>query len=140
MPTNCSRLSWPSLVNSGASSWHGTHHEAQTLTTLTLPLNTAGSSPGTWAPLLTRPTSGGSAVCGVGCPIRAEGIFDGSPPCSRSSKIPASAANAMSGNAISQDLINDLGCGDASDVEGSLIGCPQHCARSAGARLPARLA
>src|SRR6266853_2063052 len=71
MPTNCSRLSSPSLVKSGASSWHGTHHEAQTLTTLTLPLNTAGSSPGTCVPLLTRPSSAGSAVCGAGRPDNA---------------------------------------------------------------------
>src|SRR6266850_1256290 len=69
MPTSCNRLSSPSLVKSGASSWHGTHHDAQTLTTLTLPLNTAGSSPGTCAPLLTRPSSGGSAVWGAGRPM-----------------------------------------------------------------------
>src|SRR5882724_1431437 len=128
MPTNCSRLSSPSLVKSGASSWHGTHHEAQTLTTLTLPLNTAGSSPGTCVPLLTRPTSGGSTVGGAGRPIKAEGIFDGSPPCSRSRKIPASAMKPSSGSATSQRGLR----GAAPDVDGSLIGYPPRCARSDG--------
>src|SRR5258708_30760182 len=107
MPTICSRLSLPTSVRSGASSWHGTHQDAQTLTTLTLPLNTAGSSPGTCAPLLTRPCSGGSAVCGAGWPIKAEGIFDGSPVPSRNQKIAASAAKASSGSAIGQDWNQD---------------------------------
>ena len=127
MPISCSRLSRPSSVNSGASSWHGMHHEAQTLTTLTLPLNMAGSSPGTCAPLSTRPASGGSAVCGAGWPIRAEGICDGSPLPSRNQKIAASAAKAISGSAISQDAALRRRVG----VEGSLISCPPRCARSA---------
>src|SRR6195256_3349626 len=126
MPISCSRLSLANSVNSGASSWHGTHQEAQTLTTLTLPLNIAGSSPGTCAPLLTRPTSGGSAVCGAGWPIRAEGIREGSPSPSRSQNTAASAENAISGSAISQDRAEDRrGVGVSFvDVEGSLIGCP----------------
>src|ERR1700730_12904630 len=128
MPTSCSRLSRPSSVKSGASSWHGTHQDAQTLTTLTLPLNTAGSSPGTCEPLLARPSSCGSAVCGAGWPINAEGILDGSPLPSRNQKIAASAANATSGSAISQDRR----CGGAPDDDGSLIGPPPRCARSAG--------
>src|SRR5205807_605432 len=84
MPTSCRRLSLANSVNSGASSWHGTHQEAQILTTLTLPRNTAGSSPGTGAPLARRPSNAGNAVCGAGRPIRAEGIFEGSPLPSRS--------------------------------------------------------
>src|SRR5260370_41984587 len=131
MPTSCSRLSLPNSVKSGASSWHGTHHDAQTLTTLTLPLNTAGSSPGTCAPLLTRPCSGGSAVCGAGWPIKAEGILDGSPVPSRNQKIAASAANASNGHAISQDWIQDRRRGDAPVVVGSLIESPPRCVRSA---------
>src|SRR5882724_3316049 len=73
MPTICSRLSFASAVNSGISSWQGTHQDAQTLTTLTLRLKFAGSSPGTCAPLLSKPCSGGNEVCGAGRPIRAEG-------------------------------------------------------------------
>src|ERR1700704_691792 len=117
MPTICSRLSLPNSVSSGASSWHGTHQEAQTLTTLTLPLNTPGSSPGTCAPLLTRPPSGGSAVGGAGWPIKAEGIFEGSPLPSRNQNSAARAANATSGSAINQERR----CGDPPDVVGSLI-------------------
>src|SRR3979409_834442 len=121
MPTSCNRLSLANSVNSGASSWHGTHHEAQTLTTLTLPLNIAGSSPGTCAPPLASSSRGGSAVCGAGWPIKAEGIFEGSPPPSRNQNSAASAANAISGSAISQDCIKDRRRGGALDVEGSLI-------------------
>src|SRR6202790_5253039 len=99
MPTSCSRLSRPSSVKSGASSWQGTHHDAQTLTTLTLPMNTAGSSPGTWAPSLTRPSSGGSEVCGAGRPIKAEGMREGSPPPSRHQKIAAGGPNKVGGKA-----------------------------------------
>src|SRR5258705_1859063 len=130
MPTICSRLSRASSVKSGASSWQGTHHEAQTLTTLTLPLKTAGSSPGTSAPLLTRPTSGGSAVCGAGRPIKAEGMREGSPLPSRNQKIAASAAKASSGSAIGQDLVQDRRCGDGPVAGKELIGPPQHVARS----------
>src|SRR6266851_4479469 len=121
MPTICNRLSRASSVKSGASSWQGTHHDAQTLTTLTLPLNTAGSSPGTCAPLLTRPASGGSAVCGAGRPIKAEGMREGSPVPSRNQKIAASAAKASSGSAVGQDLIQDRRCGDGPVAVGSLI-------------------
>src|SRR3981081_577174 len=121
MPISCSRLSLANSVSNGASSWHGTHHEAQTLTTLTLPLNIAGSSPGTCVPLLARPSSGGSAVCGAGWPIKADGIFEGSPLPSRNQNSAASAANAISGSAISQDCIKDRRRGAAPDVEGSLI-------------------
>src|ERR1700676_2867578 len=131
MPTICSRLSLPSSVSSGASSWQGTHHDAQTLTTLTLPLNTAGSSPGTCAPLLTRPSSGGSAVCGAGRPIRAEGMREGSPLPSRNQKIAARAANPSSGSAIGQDRIQDRRCGDAPVAAGSLIGSPPRCVGTA---------
>src|SRR6185369_7003541 len=99
-------------------------------TTLTLPLNTAGSSPGTWALLLTRPASGGSTVCGAGRPIRAEGMREGSPVPSRNQKIAASAAKASSGSAIGQDLIQDRRCGDVPVAVGSLIGPPPRCARS----------
>ena len=95
-------LSLASAVSSGASSWHGTHQDAQTLTTLTLPLKSAGSSPGTGAPLWTRPSSGGSAVCGAGRPIRADGIFEGSPPSSRTRNSAASATKPISGSATSQ--------------------------------------
>src|SRR3984957_421640 len=122
MPITCSRLSLPSSVNSGASSWQGMHHEAQTLTTLTLPLNTAGSSPGTCAPPLTRPSSGGSAVCGAGWPIKAEGMFEGSPPPSRNQNSAANATKAISGIAISQDRPEDRrGVGVPVVVEGALI-------------------
>src|SRR5882757_3476814 len=103
MPTICSRLSLPNSVSSGASSWQGTHHDAQTLTTLTLPLKTAGSRPGTCAPSRARPSSCGSAVCGAGRPIKAEGILEGSPLYSRSKKIPASAMKPTSGSATSHD-------------------------------------
>src|SRR6266480_335293 len=144
MPTSCSRLSFANSVRSGASSWHGTHHEAQTLTTLTLPLNTAGSSPGTGASLLTRPCSGGSAVAGAGRPIRTEGIFEGSPPLSRNRKMPASAMKPISGSAINQELIHERLRGDASvvmsevlpeilpEILGSLIGYPPRRARTPG--------
>src|ERR1700690_2475405 len=118
MPTSCSRLSLPSSVKSGASSWQGMHQDAQTLTTLTLPLNTAGSSPGTCAPPVERPASGGSAVCGAGWPIKAEGIFEGSPLPSRNQNSAANAAKAISGTAISQDR---RGVGVSVVVEGSLI-------------------
>src|ERR1700674_3057360 len=117
MPTICSRLSRPSSVKSGASSWQGTHHDAQTLTTLTLPLNTEGSSPGTCAPLLTSPSNAGRAVGGAGWPIRADGIRDGSPLPSRNQKIAASTAKATSGNAIIQREVR----GAVSDTEGSFI-------------------
>src|SRR4030088_2053588 len=117
MRTICSRLSLPSAVSSGASSWHGTHQDAQTLTTLTLPLNTAGSSPGTSTPLLTRPCSGGSAVCGAGRPIKAEGILEGSPLPSRNQNSAARAANATSGIITSQVRR----CDDGLVVVGSLI-------------------
>src|SRR4029077_1415333 len=90
MPISCSRLSLASSVSSGASSWQGTHQDAQTLTTLTLPSNLAGSSPGTSAPLLSKPCSGGNDICGAGCPIRAEGIRDGSPAPSRNQNREAS--------------------------------------------------
>src|SRR4051794_13350523 len=103
MPISCSRLSRPSEDNSGASSWQGTHQDAQTLTMLTLPLSAAGSSPGTGAPSLTSPGSAGSAVCGAARPIRADGIFDGSPAPSRDQKIAARTANATSGSAIGQE-------------------------------------
>src|SRR6266550_3977697 len=61
MPMICNRLSFASAVNSSASSWQGTHQDAQTLTTETLPLKAAGSSPGTGTPLWTRPSNAGSA-------------------------------------------------------------------------------
>src|SRR5450756_937077 len=112
MPISCSRLSLPKAVRSGASSWQGTHHDAQTLTTLTLPLNTAGSSPGTGAPLLARPCSGGSGVCGAAWPIKADGIRDGSLSPSRNQNNAASAAKAMSGSAIGQDLAHVWRGGD----------------------------
>src|ERR1700692_3881683 len=118
MPISCSRLSLPSSVSKGASSWQGVQHEAPTLTTLTLPLNTAGSSPGTCAPPLARPSSGGNAVCGAGWPIKAEGIFGGSPLPSRNQNSAASATKAISGTAISQDR---RGVGVSVVVEGSLI-------------------
>src|SRR5665647_112925 len=122
MPISCSRLSRPSCVSSGASSWHGMHHEAQTLTTLTLPLNTAGSSPGTWVPAVARPCSGGNGVCGAGWPIRAEGIREGSLLPSRNQNTAASAANAISGSAISQELLESRrGGGVSVVVEDSLI-------------------
>src|SRR5580700_11378716 len=122
MPTSCSRLSWPSLVSNGASSWHGTHHEAQTLTTLTLPLNDAGSSPGTGAPLLTRPSSAGSAVRGAAWPIRAEGIRDGSPSRKPNQNKAANATKPTSGNAISQSRRGDgASDGVTLDIVGSVI-------------------
>src|SRR5580698_7697799 len=102
MPTICSRASRPSSVRSGASSWQGTHQDAQTLTSETLPLKTDGSSPGIGAPLLASPCSGGNGVCGAGWPSRADGMREGSPSPSRNQKIAASAANTISGSAISQ--------------------------------------
>src|ERR1700737_49680 len=134
MPTSCSRLSLPNPVKRGALSWHGTHHDAQTLTTLTLPLKTAGSSPGTGAPLLTRPSSGGSAVCGAGRPIRAEGIFDGSSPPSRSQKITTNAVKASNGSAVSHDRRGAV----LLEVVGSLMRCPPHRVRNAWSRLMLR--
>src|SRR5271169_1435073 len=121
MPTSCRRSSLANSVNSGASSWHGTHQEAQTLTTLTLPLNVAGSSPGTWAPLLTRPGSGGSTVCGAGWPISAEGIFEGSPPCRLNQNSTASAAKTTSGSAIRKGRLGGGGAVGPLKVVGSLI-------------------
>src|ERR1700675_774941 len=131
MPITCSRLSLPTSTSSGASSWQGTHHGAQTLTTLTLPLKTAGSSPGTGAPPANRPASGGNAVCGAGWPIKAEGIREGSPPPSRNQNSVASAANAINGVAISQDLVEEGGGGGVPVVGGSLILIPPRFARSA---------
>src|SRR5947209_16777919 len=137
MPTICSRLSLLNSVSSGASSWHGTHHDAQTLTTLTLPLNTAGSSPGTCEPSWTRPGSGGNAVCGAGRPSRAEGIRAGSPLPRRNQKIAASPTNAISGSVVSQDLADrsgDRSGGEVLEVEGSLILCQPRCVPSAERR------
>src|SRR5512142_2312480 len=124
MPTICSRLSRPSSVNSGASSWQGTHHDAQTLTSETLPLKTDGSRPGTGAPLLASPSSGGNGVCGVGWPIKADGMRDGSPLPSRNQKIAASAAKITSGSATSQRELRGPSFDDTSpDVLGSLMSC-----------------
>src|SRR5262249_47269571 len=86
---------------SGASSWHGMHHEAQTLTTLTLPLKAAGSRPGTGLSLLTKPSRGGSGVCGTEWPIRADGINDGSPLRKPNQNSTASPAKAARGSTIS---------------------------------------
>src|ERR1700736_4189832 len=131
MPISCSLLSLPSSVNRGASSWQRTHQEAQTLTTLTLPLNMVGSSPGTCPPPLTRPSSAGSALCGAGRPINAEGIRDGSPLPSRNQKITARPANASSGSAIKKERRR----GVVSVVDGSVIFYPHHLARNALLRL-----
>ena len=61
--------------SSGCSSRHGAHHDAQTLSTVTLPLNSAESRPGTLAP-----SSGASLVAGAGWPINADGISAASRP------------------------------------------------------------
>src|ERR1700694_5167853 len=127
MPISCSLLSLPSSVNRGASSWQGTHHEAQTLTTLTLPLNMVGSSPGPPPPPWTSPSSAGSAVGGAGRPINAEGIRDGSPLPSRNQKITARPANATSGSAIKKERRR----GVVSVVDGSGILFSQHLAPNA---------
>src|SRR5947209_18412187 len=120
MPTSCSRLSRPRAISSGASSWQGMHHDAQTLTTLTWPLKIAGSSPGTEVPPLVRPSNGGNAVCGAGWPINADGIREGSPVPSRYQYNATNAANAITGSTIS----NDQRWGIVSVVEGSLILVP----------------
>src|SRR3981189_1744659 len=112
MPITCSRLSLASSVRRGASSWQGTHQDAQTLTTLTLPLKFAGSSPGTCAPLLSKPCSGGSEISGAGYPSRVDGIREGSPPPSRDQNNAASARKPTSGSTIS----HERRCGPASDV------------------------
>jgi hypothetical protein len=73
------RLSCASCINSGASSWHGTHHDAQTFTTVTAPLKLAGLMPGKGVPLRSRPATGGKFVCGAGWPMSADGMCEGSP-------------------------------------------------------------
>ena len=93
MPTMRMRLSSASFIN-GASSWQGTHHDAQTLTSDTAPLKSALAMPGTGAPSRTRPATGGSGVSGTGRPISADGSFDGSPAPSRNRNSAASARNA----------------------------------------------
>src|SRR5262245_22142327 len=120
MPTSWSRLSLLNSVNSAASWWHGTHQDAQTLTMLIFPFKTAGSSPGTCAPSVTRPCNDGNAVCGAGRPIKAEGIREGSPSPRPIQKIAATARNVSAGSASSQGEPRD----GASVVVGSLIGSP----------------
>ncbi len=73
------RLSLPSASSSGASSWQGTHHDAQTFTRLTLPANVALLRPGTALPFTSSPGTGGSSVGGTGLPISADGSREGSP-------------------------------------------------------------
>src|SRR3954454_16776649 len=116
MPTSWKRLSFANSVRSGASSWHGTHQDAQTLTRLTLPLNAAGSRPGIWALSACNPSSGGSMVCGTGRPISAEGIREGSPLPSRNQNNSARPMKAISGSTIRKVRR----CGGA-DVDCSLI-------------------
>src|ERR1700723_1515688 len=126
MPTICSRWSRPSSVSNGASSWHGTHQDAQTLTSETLPLKAEGSSPGIGAPLLASPCNAGNGVCGAGWPIRADGMREGSPSPNRNQKIAASAAKTTSGHAISQRELRGASFDGLSfelpfDVLGSLM-------------------
>ena len=73
------RLSLPSASRNGTSSAQGTHHDAQTLTKVTLSLNAALLSPGTGLPSTVSPGSGGRSVTGAGLPINADGSRDGSP-------------------------------------------------------------
>src|SRR6202012_3478485 len=110
-----------SCDSSGASSWQGTHQEAQTLSRLTLPLNMLGSRPGTWLPPATRPSSAGKAVCGAGRPIRADGILEGSPSRRPNQNKAASATKPISGRAISQGRRGDGASDGALDVLKSLI-------------------
>ena len=92
------RLSSASFISSGASSWQGTHHDAQTLTSVTAPVKSALAMPGTGAPSRTRPATGGSGVSGTGRPISADGSRDGSPEPSRNRNSAASARNTSSGS------------------------------------------
>ena len=69
------RLSSASFISSGASSWQGTHHDAQTLTSVTAPLKSALAMPGTGVPSRVRPSSGGRLVAGTGRPISADGML-----------------------------------------------------------------
>ena len=73
--------------STGCSSRQGAHHDAKTLTSVTLPAKCSESSPGR-----SVPSSGGRSVCGAGWPISAEGTSEMSRPdrsCDRNS--PASA-------------------------------------------------
>src|SRR5262249_50255865 len=97
MPTTRRRGSAASVMSSAASSRHGTHHDAHTLSTVTWPLKSALSRPGTPLPSRSRPASGGRSVRGAGCPIKADGMREGSPAPSRSTNSAASARKATSG-------------------------------------------
>jgi hypothetical protein len=97
MPTTRMRVSVANVISSGASSRQGTHHEAQTLSTATSPVNVAPSRPGTGLLSRSSPASGGRLVCGATCPIKADGMREGSPEPSRNMNSAASARKATSG-------------------------------------------
>src|SRR5260221_11152917 len=84
-------------MSNAASPRHGTHHEAQTLSTVTWPGNSALSSPGTGLPSRASPGSGGRSVRGAGWRIKAQGVREGSRPRSLNMKSVASPKNTTSG-------------------------------------------
>ena len=78
------------------------HHDAQKLTTLTLPLaSSVLEKPGTGLPSSTRPSRGANCVAGAGLPINADGSFEGSPVFKAKANTATSAAK-MSNGAITQ--------------------------------------
>src|SRR5258706_15974827 len=84
-------------MSNGAESRHGTHHEAQTLSTVTWPGNSALSRPGTGLPARSGPARGGRWVGGGGWPFKAGEMRGGSRPPSRNMKSVASPKNTTSG-------------------------------------------
>ena len=92
--------SWLSASSRGCSTWHSTHHEANTLTMVGSPwARSAAAKPGTAVPSAIRPSIAGRLKSGTGLPISAEGRREGSPPCSAYQNRPASTAKISKGSA-----------------------------------------
>src|SRR3954454_12357214 len=84
----------------GCSSWHGTHHDAQTLTIVGAPFaRSDASKPATPALVPATPSIAGKLKGGTGLPTSAEGSLDGSPLWRANQKRLARPAKTTSGRA-----------------------------------------
>ena len=111
-------MSFDSASRNGTSSWQGTHHEAQTFTSVTASLKVASVRPGTGLPSRVSSGSGGRSVGGIGWPISAEGMREGSPLPRRNRNKAASARKTTSGSSTRRwrrVLPERLGGGRAHD-------------------------